>query len=305
MSSSNKTARLPSFLIVGAMKAGTTTLYRDLYEHESVYLPEIKEPEHLIRPDLQTPTVQADYAGLFKRARPGQICGEASTAYTKRPQYEGVAERARQLLGSKLRIIYMVREPVARIKSQHHFEASRKQVHPDINQALAESPHLVDYSRYAWQIRPWIEVFGRENILILKFEHYVRQRLETVRQIAVFLGIDPALAKVASGEIFNPGKGNPVMSGRWQKLTASRAYRHIRNVIPWQVRQTAAGILLPKAAAPSNELSDESLQNIYSALAGDIAEFESLVLPKTTSLWPEFTELADRFTVSTEKNPLA
>ena len=108
----------PDFLIVGAMKAGTTTLYHDLSEHPDIFLPVLKEPEVLTTLE-RLDEMRAYYARLFRPARPGQLKGEASTAYTKRPNNEGVAEKARALCGDGLKIIYIRRDPVERIRSQY------------------------------------------------------------------------------------------------------------------------------------------------------------------------------------------
>lgn len=86
--------RRPDFLIIGAMKAGTTTLYRDLVDHPNIFLPEQKEPNTLVMYGSDMRRIIDDYASLFARSPQDAICGEASTAYTKRPDNEGVAARA-------------------------------------------------------------------------------------------------------------------------------------------------------------------------------------------------------------------
>ena len=48
---------LPQFLIVGAMKAGTTSLFLDLGTHPAVFLPIDKEPNSLRRDDIFTPVI--------------------------------------------------------------------------------------------------------------------------------------------------------------------------------------------------------------------------------------------------------
>ena len=77
--------RLPGFLIIGAMKAGTTTLYHDLLTNPQVFFPLDKEPGNLASHDVLGEDGRGRYASIFKTARPDQICGEASTTYTKLP----------------------------------------------------------------------------------------------------------------------------------------------------------------------------------------------------------------------------
>ena len=85
---------LPKFLIIGAMKAGTTTLYEDLLQIPALWLPPQKEPEDLIHPEVETAQGLRVYEQKFARCPSGAIAGDASTAYAKRPTYEGVAARA-------------------------------------------------------------------------------------------------------------------------------------------------------------------------------------------------------------------
>src|SRR5262245_60208451 len=106
--------RLPNFLVIGAMKSGTTTFYHDLAAHPDVFLAE-KELGALSR-DVAT----VEYASYFKRAKPEQLCGDVSTTYSMCPDVSGVADRAKKNLSRNTKIIYLVREPVARAISHHY-----------------------------------------------------------------------------------------------------------------------------------------------------------------------------------------
>jgi len=209
------------------MKAGTTTLYRDLMTHPRVYFPLDKEPNNLCDDAVLTDHGRAAYAAHFRRARPDQLCAEASTAYTKIPVYTGAAERARRLLGPGLRAIYLVRDPVARIVSQHHHELTvgRLEVIPDINEAVRRTPRYLDYSRYAMQVRPWIEAFGAMNVRIVPFEQYVRDRRGRVAELERFLGLDPRPDLVEAERVFNAADSKPGRTGRLAWLTHSGVYR--------------------------------------------------------------------------------
>ena len=99
------------------MKAGTTTLYRDLYDHPEVFLPEEKEPDSLAYDDVLTTEGTRTYRGMFAGANDGQLIGEASTSYSKAPFFGDVPSRALRLCGSDLKIIYVVREPFERMVS--------------------------------------------------------------------------------------------------------------------------------------------------------------------------------------------
>ena len=162
--------RLPDFLIIGAMKAGTTTLYGDLMTNSQVFMPDDKEPHCLVREDVLRHRGQRYYAGLFKAARSDQICGEASTGYSKASRFPGVALRAKQVLRHDLKLIYLVREPVARAISHHHNEIHNPTVPTDINEAIRVHAPLIEFGMYTMQLKPWLETFGREQLHIVQFE---------------------------------------------------------------------------------------------------------------------------------------
>lgn len=247
--SSLRESPLPDFLIIGAMKAGTTTLYRDLYGHPQVFLPEEKEPDTLTRLGDNDTAIRADFASLFRKARPGQIRGEASTSYTKRPDFEGVAERTLRICGPDIKLIYIRREPVKRLISHYRHDFGLGYIDKPIVQALTEDSRYVDWSSYDWQIAPWRETFGADRLLELDFEAYVADRKATLTRLAEFLGIDPALMPPPEEErAFNASSAKPIPKGWSKKLVASPLYqRVIKPMVPWKLRDRVQALILPKA----------------------------------------------------------
>lgn len=263
-------ASKPDFLIVGAMKAGTTTLFRDLIGHPDLFLPEDKEPDILTAPGEDLEAKRRDYEDLFARSRPGQLCGEASTSYTKRPDFEGVAERALRLAGPDLRIIYLVREPISRIVSHYKHEAGIGLVTEPLNEAVLRHERFVAYSRYDWQIAPWIEAFGEDRVLRLSFENYIANRHETVTDVCRFLGVNPALAPAPMEDrAFNASERKPTATrGILRNLVTSRFYlRRVKPLIPWHIRDRLATLLLPRVTVRSEALDDETRALISRRLA--------------------------------------
>ncbi len=75
--------RLPDFLIIGAAKSGTSTLYQRLSGHPQIYMSPINEP-CFFDTAVAWHKGLLWYRSLFANASPGQICGEASTNYSQR-----------------------------------------------------------------------------------------------------------------------------------------------------------------------------------------------------------------------------
>jgi len=186
--------RVPDFLIIGAMKAGTTTLFEDLSSHPQIFGPLDKEPDILISKQYSKEWAFEQYERLFARAKPDQLCFEASTGYTKTPQYPCAAERAMEVCGPDLKVIYIVRDPVQRITSHHHHAGISRAaglITEPLEEAIEIYPELKDWSRYMIQLRPWVEMFGEDNVTIVPFERYTKDRRHTVDAIQRYLGIEP------------------------------------------------------------------------------------------------------------------
>lgn len=272
------------------MKAGTTTLYRDLQTHPRVYFPLDKEPGNLCDDRVLTPEGRADYAAHFRRARADQVCGEASTAYTKMPVYTGAAERARSLLGPGLKAIYLVRDPIARIISQHHHELTvgRLEVIPDINEAVRRMPRYLDYSRYAMQVGPWIAALGRDHVRIVPFERYVRDRGATVGELEGFLGLDPRPDLIDADRVFNAADSKPGRASRLAWLTDSGVYRSlVRPFVGQELRDRVRRVLHGKPPPRPAPPTPETVGFIIDALREEIRAVSALACSGGAPLWDE------------------
>ncbi|MEM0983685.1 MAG: sulfotransferase [Planctomycetota bacterium] len=268
---------VPDFLIVGGMKCGSTTIYRDLLTQPGIFFPQDKEPELLCSPDALTPDGRAAFAALFAAAKPTDRCGEASTAYTKRPVHEGAAERA-AALNPECRIIYAVREPVARIESHHHHARLEGNADPDFGRALDESSDLFDFTRYAWQIRPWLDAFGPDRVRILRFEDHVANRGGSTASLARFIGVEAAEDRVDAERVFNRSEGKPQVRGAWRSIQGNPLYvRLVRPMLSPAVREKIRQAVLPKARVPKSRATPEQVDRIYDVLRTDLDELARIL----------------------------
>ncbi len=174
-----------AFLVIGAMKAGTTTLFHDLEQNRAICFSK-KEPAYLTRYDV--PRAVTAYRELFRVAESGQIVGEASTGYSMLPRFTGVAEKALACFGQDLRIVYLVRNPIQRALSHHYHSMSYGVAHVDPDIALREDPDFLATSRYAMQLDSWRAVFPSAQIRVVIAEEYYASRQDTIGQICSFSG---------------------------------------------------------------------------------------------------------------------
>jgi hypothetical protein len=180
--------RLPSFLIIGAMKAATSTLHEQLGRQPGIFLPELKEP-NFFSDDANYARGIEWYASQFAEAKPESLLGEVSTHYTKRPTHPHTIERMREWFESP-RFIYVMRHPVDRLISQYMHQCSEGEIKCDLEVAIERHPELIHYSRYAFQIEPYLAAFGEKSVLPVIFERLTRDPDEEFARICEFIGYE-------------------------------------------------------------------------------------------------------------------
>jgi len=178
--------RLPDFIIIGAMKCGTTTLYRHLNDHPGIDMSRDKETDFFIAEkswDRGLPWYSAQFVGN------APLCGEASPNYTKARDFPGVPARVAATCPG-VRLIYILRDPVARAESQFRHGVTMGELDPsDVSFADDhEYAHIMDASRYAHQLDLWLEHFRREAILLLDFDDLKRDAQSVMDQVHSHIG---------------------------------------------------------------------------------------------------------------------
>lgn len=178
-------------MIIGAQKSGTTSLAHFLAKHPEVCFCLEKEPGFF---NYYTDWEQHlwKYHKLFKPER-GQKLAEASTMYTIAPQHFGTHERIFKY-NPEVRLIYIMRDPVERVVSQFAHRYIRKKVSSDVTQVLTDESYVFR-SSYFYQISPYADIFGLENILLLTFEELVADPQSVLIRISNFVGIDDTYFK--------------------------------------------------------------------------------------------------------------
>jgi len=176
---------LPDFVIIGAMKCGTSTLHAQLAAQPQFFMSQPKEPNYFSNDDIYAKG-EAWYRSLFADAPPGAVKGESSTHYTKLPTYPKTAERLASLI-PHAKFIYVTRDPVERLISHYIHEWTQGVITCGIEEAIEKHPELIAYSRYGYQLQPFIERFGRDRILHVEFERMTAEPGATLQRIAKFL----------------------------------------------------------------------------------------------------------------------
>ncbi len=180
---------LPNLIIIGGLKCGTTSLHHYLNLHPEIAMSRPKELNFFVS-ELNWPLGRDWYAGHFDPS--ARIRGESSPHYTNRPSFNGVPGRMRELLGSDVRLVYVVRDPIDRMLSHYLHNVGGGYEDRSLADALSDpESSYVARSRYFFQVDPYLEEFGAERVQIVGREELKADRPGTMRRTFEFLGVDP------------------------------------------------------------------------------------------------------------------
>jgi len=204
----------PNFFIVGAAKAGTTSLYEYLSKVPEIYMSPIKEPTYFSANMEDPPQIpvreKQEYLDLFHNVVDEKILGEATAVYINEPE----ASKLIHKVSPNARILISLRDPVERANS-HYFNLKRsriiksesfhqvlekfmnnKKVRPRINRIFSEG-------QYYEKIKRYLDIFGKDQVKIIFFEDLVNNTLTTMNEIVKYLGLNFVFEN-SDFEIHNP-----------------------------------------------------------------------------------------------------
>ncbi len=200
---------LPNFLIVGAAKSGTTSLYNYLSKHPDIYMPEkIKEPYFLTgldfnkvdhsKGDYGINLVKSieNYKKLFSNHHGEKAIGEASVGYLYF-YTETIKNIKKYLVDPK--IIIVLRNPIDRAYSNylHHvrdlhedesFDVALKYIDERMDKNYWWGYDYIGAGMYFNQIKAYLENF--ENVKIILFDDFTANTDEEIKKILIFLEVD-------------------------------------------------------------------------------------------------------------------
>lgn len=253
----------PNFFVVGAAKAGTTSLYALLRQHPDVFMSRPKEPHHFgqvspphqLRWHFDAYTDSARYLALFKQARGFKAIGEASTSYLWHPE---VPARIRRQL-PHARIVILLRDPIERAYSHYLMHVREGIQKLGFYEALREDLRRTEWSwgishfyigkgRYAEQVRRYLDIFGPDKVKIVLFDHFKRDPRGRLFEIVRFLGLDGApVARIDATKVRNPYRAP---RGRWARILAGNTLSRVlgETLVPRRLGSFIYERMLLKAA---------------------------------------------------------
>jgi Sulfotransferase domain len=247
----NTTSILPNFIVVGANKGGTTSIYHYLRQHPEVYLSPVKEP-HYFSKDIEVNLFKREFAQnklqdiekyvngdmheeyhaafirdesqyrkLFKNVKGQKAIGELSTSYL----YSTDAAQEIKDLVPNCKIIICLRNPIDRAYSHYRMNLWTGNSNEfDFYQALVDdynhipkvwgNAHLyTEIGMYYEQVKRYIDIFGKENVKIIFTEDMKKNAAGVIKEVYAFIGVDTNFTPDTSTQY------NEVYTPKYKNLT--------------------------------------------------------------------------------------
>ncbi len=181
---------LPNLVLIGAMKSGTTSLHYYLGLHPEISMSKPKEIDFFSIDNNWKKGIKW-YESHFNKST--KVRGEASTSYTKHPEFPNVPERMYSIIPNA-KLIYLLRDPVERIISHYiqNYSAGREKRTFNKAMNIINQNHYVNCSKYFYQLEQYLKYYNSSNIMIIPSYNLKYQRRRTLKKIFKALKVDEA-----------------------------------------------------------------------------------------------------------------
>jgi hypothetical protein len=289
--------RLPSFLVIGAAKSGTTALWAYLRQHPDVFMPDLKEPHHFaFPPDRPAPAFQGPgatiheavtdrsaYEALFAGAGTARAVGEASALYLYLPD---AAERIATAI-PEVRLVAVLRQPAERaFSSFQHLRRQGREPAESFEEGLAREAERIrdgwgflwryrDLGHYPAQLRRYRERVPADRLLVHLYDDLVEDPLGVVQRTYRFLGVDSGFGPDLSARL-NVG-GVPRSGWRGQLLGRGSPLRRASGrLLPRRLRRRV-GALADRQALERASLDPATRRSLTEEFRPEIEELAALL----------------------------
>lgn len=279
---------LPNFLIVGAPKAGTTSLYHYLSDHPDVFMSNPKEVNYFSREaieaqclyydDIKIKTL-SDYESLFKPVINEKTIGEGSVSYL---YYTDTPRKILETLGN-IKIIIMLRDPIDRGFSHYLMDRKLGLVNSSYSEIVSQSgqhkhQHLyyqqyVKLGLYYEQVKRYLDTFRDQSVKIILQEDLRDNPDQTIIQLYEFLGINTTYKSDLSikHNSFSEPK-NPLV----HSLYSSHFLRTtVKNILPKAILRGIKNCLFQRTIKPS--IDTQTLSTLSKLYREDLDKLSTLI----------------------------
>lgn len=267
-------ARLPSFVVIGAMKSGTSSLATYLGAHPGVTMSRPKEPNFFADPGNWDKGLDW-YRELFPSD--ATIAGEATTRYTMSPLYVGAAERIHRII-PEARLIYLVRDPIERMRSMFVHQADKHQTsYRSLAEAIERDPTYLEISRYGTQVRPYLDLFEEGQILIFTTDELRDLPDAAMTRAFAHIGADPNVC-VSTSRFYNRGDDKKHLGQTGFALAKLIEATGLKNLVAPGVRRKIKHWFSDDFSRRALEIDPSTERDLRTELGPDMAVIRDVAL---------------------------
>jgi Sulfotransferase domain len=268
---------LPTFVVIGAMKAGTVSLGHYLDDHPDIFLGRggrFGEPNFFVA-EYNWARGRGWYESLFDGADRATAIGECSPSYTWAHVYRGVPERMAQVVPGA-RLVYVVRDPIARMQSMymHQVSAGRERRRAEV--ALLDDLYLGP-SLYGFQLATFLDYFDRSQVLVIASEVLRDRPREALSAVFEHLAVDPAAVDLDQRHRDHRSIDKPVPRLHDLEWLPRRQVKLNPRWRPDQRTGLTRLLTTRRARVDESAISREVRDRLAERLAADLHRFEQLL----------------------------
>lgn len=278
----------PNLFIIGASKAGTSSLHEYLALHPQISMSRVKETNFFLEssahdinvvPKAGSKQTPFDlYLRLFSRLEDAQYAGESSPGYTWYPHFSGVSQRLFEF-NRDAKLIYLVRDPVERAISHYWYWCMKGGETRSPMQAFRENDIYRDVSNYPLQLSQYLGIFPQEQIYICTLEDLAAQPLETMKSVFKWLAL-PVPAEISEDSFRKRENETPPVVMRPRRglaaLRQTRIFKQLRVLSPAPIRRKIWELVGKSAVNRRQTDMTECTKYLQEALLPHAEEFERL-----------------------------
>ena len=228
----------PNFLIIGAQKAGSTWLYRNLQQHPDIFLAAKKELEFFSK-NVSDEDFAVYQKENFSAVKHEHAIGEATPSYFWCPGHHQEWDRrinqqhlntpalVREYLGSEVRLILLLRNPVERALSAyaHHYNKGRIDLEEDFFEAGRRRHQIIHFGFYGSHLERWLKYFTLDQFNIIDYHEIEKCPEDVLADVCRFLDVQPGAATETAARV-NEGLKRVMIDGEcWLQLAPGKSVK--------------------------------------------------------------------------------
>jgi sulfotransferase family protein len=269
-------ARLPNIVVIGASKAGTTSMLNYLGVHPEIAVSTEKEMRFFQDPDYRS------WLGIYQAYFPvgTRYRAEATPFYSQTPSYPGVADRMADLVPDA-KLLYLVRDPIDRIIAEYVEQVQWRAAGATLEERLVSLAdprnYLVAASRYATQLREYQRRFAADQVMVLDLADLAADVVGVMAEVFDFLGLErPAMSPEDFG-VFNTRDEKRQFPEWLIRLRRGPIVRAMHK-LPERPRRFMSDLAWRRLRTPVErpELSEDTRRALQDVLAPEVADLRAL-----------------------------